>query len=620
MLAGAEIRRFGEPVALVVAETFEHARAAAQRVVVEYASETGSFDFAAARQHSSYAPKMMKIWPTDTTSGDFDSGFAAADEKVDEEYATPYLAAQPLEPHACTANWDGERLTLYVGTQSVANTRARVAATLRIDPEQVHVLSPFVGGAFGAKVGAHAEIVLAALATRQLQLPVKVAMTRQQIFQLVGNRATTRQRVRLGASRDGTLTGIAHEANVVISPGSDYPEHAAVASRSMYAASNRLTRHRLTELDIEPPDDIRSPGESTGLLALESAMDELAHALNIDPVALRIRNKPPVDPERGVPFSQRRLVECMEEGARRFGWEHRASTPATVRDGRWLVGHGMAAAIRQHLQGGATALVRLAPDGIATVRSDMTDIGTGTYTILSQVAADALGIPIERVHVELGSSEFPPSAGSGASWGAANSSNAVHNACQALREQLQANGGRVPEAGLEATGSIGGLFDDPNHQAYSIHSYGAQFAEVGVDIDTAEIRLRRMLGVFSVGRVLNAKTARSQLIGAMIWGASHALLEEAVMDRRSGAFVNHDLAGYLVPVHADIPQIDAVILDGYDDKANAFGVKGVGEIGVCGSGAAIANAVFNATGVRVRNFPITLEKVLMGRAFSTNHP
>jgi xanthine dehydrogenase YagR molybdenum-binding subunit len=612
MLAGAEIRRFGEPVALVVAETFERARAAAQRVVVEYASETGFFDFAAARQDSSYAPKMMKIWPTDTASGDFDSGFAAADEKVDAEYATPYLAAQPLEPHACTANWDGERLTLYVGTQSVANTRARVAATLRIDPEQVHVLSPFVGGAFGAKVGAHAEIVLAALATRQLQLPVKVAMTRQQVFQLVGNRATTRQRLRLGASRDGTLTAIAHEANVAISPGSDYPEHAAVVSRSMYAAPNRLTRHRLTELDIEPTDDIRSPGESTGLVALESAMDELAHALNIDPVALRIRNEPPVDPERGVPFSQRRLVECMKEGARRFGWEHRASTPATVRDGRWLVGHGMAAAIRQHLQGGATARVRLAPDGIATVRSDMTDIGTGTYTILSQVAADALGIPIERVHVELGSSEFPPSAGSGASWGAANSSNAVHNACQALREQLQANGGRVPEAGLEATGSIGGLFDDPNHQAYSIHSYGAQFAEVGVDIDTGEIRLRRMLGVFSVGRVLNAKTARSQLIGAMIWGASHALLEEAVMDRRTGAFVNRDLAGYLVPVHADIPQIDAVLLDGYDDKANAFGVKGVGEIGVCGSGAAIANAIFNATGVRVREFPVTLEKVLSG--------
>jgi xanthine dehydrogenase YagR molybdenum-binding subunit len=607
MLTSAEIRRFGEPVALVVADTFEQARAAAARVVVEYAAEPGTFDFAAAGPHT-YAPAMVKFWPADTASGDFDSGFAAAEVTVDQEYTTPYLAAQPLEPHACLADWDGERLTLYVGTQVVANVRARVAATLRIDPGQVHVRSPFTGGGFGGKAGAHAEVILAALATRQLRRPVKVAMTRQQVFQLVGNRPATRQRLRLGATRDGTLTAIAHEATVVVSPGSDWPEHAAVVSRTMYAAPHRLTRHRLTELDIEPPDDVRCPGASSGLLALESAMDELAHALNMDPVALRIRNEPAVDPERGVPFSQRRLVECMQEGARRFGWERRASTSATARDGRWLVGQGMAAAMYEHAQSETTALARLAPDGTATVRSDMTDIGTGTYTSLSQVAADTLGIPIERVRVELGSSEFPPSGGSVASYGAANSSNAVYRACQALLGQLRASGGRIPEEGLEATGSIGGPSSDPNHQAYSIHSYGAQFAEVGVDADTGEIRLRRMLGVFSVGRVLNAKTARSQLIGAMIWGASHALLEQAVVDPRTGAFVNRDLAGYLVPVHADIPQIDAVILDGYDDKANAFGVKGAGEIGVCGSGA-IANAVFNATGVRVRDFPITLEKV-----------
>jgi len=608
LLAGAEVRRFGEPVALVIAETLEQARAAAPQVVVEYAWEAGSFDFAAAREHV-YAPKMVKFWPADTASGDFDSGFAAADVTVDEEYTTPYLAAQPMEPHACLASWDGDRLTLYAGTQVVANVRARVAATLRIDPDQVHVRSPFTGGAFGGKVGAHAEIILAALATRQLRRPVKLAMTRQQVFQLVGNRPATRQRLRLGATRDGTLTAIAHEANVVVSPGSDWAEHAAVVSRAMYAAPNRLTRHRLTELDIEPPDDVRCPGASTGLLALESAMDELAHALNMDPLALRIRNEPAVDPERGVPFSQRRLVECMQEGARRFGWERRAGTPATARDGRWLVGLGMAAGMYEHFQGETTALARLAPDGTATVRSDMTDVGTGTYTSLSQVAADALGIPIERVRVELGSSEFPPSGGSVGSWGAANSSNAVHRACQTLLEQLRAKGGRVPEEGLEATGSVGGPPNDPNQRAYSIHSYGAQFAEVGVDVDTGEIRLRRMLGVFSFGRVLNAKTARSQLIGAMVWGASHALLEEAVMDPRTGAFVNRDLAGYLVPVHADIPEMEAVILDGYDDKANAFGVKGAGEIGVCGSGAAIANAVFNATGVRVRDFPITLEKV-----------
>ncbi|MBV8930811.1 MAG: xanthine dehydrogenase family protein molybdopterin-binding subunit [Mycobacteriaceae bacterium] len=598
-------------MAFVVADTFEQARAAAGRVVVEYASEAGSFDFAAA-QPRSYAPKMVKLWPADTTTGDFDSGFAAADVTVDEEYTTGHLAAQPLEPHACFADWDGGRLTLYVSTQVVAHVRARVAATLRIDPEQVHVQSPFIGGAFGAKAGAHAEVILAALATRELRRPVKVAMTRQQMFQLVGNRPATRQHLRLGATRDGVLTAIAHDANVGSSPGSDWPENPAVVTRAMYAAPHRLTQHRLIDLDIEPPDDVRCPGAASGLLALESAMDELAHALNMDPVALRIRNEPTTDPERGVPFSQRRLVECMHEGASRFGWERRASTPATVRDGQWLVGRGMAACMYEHIQGETAALVRLAPDGTATVQSDMTDIGTGTYTTLSQVAADALDIPIERVRVQLGSSEFPQSGGSVASWGAGNSSNAVYRACEALREQLRANRGRIPAKGLEATGSIGGPFDDPNHQAFSIHTYGAQFAEVGVDVDTGEIRLRRMVGVFSVGRVLNAKTARSQLIGAMTWGASHALLEEAVMDPRTGAFVNRDLAGYLVPVHADIPEIDAVTLDGYDDKANAYGVKGAGEIGVAGAGAAIANAVFNATGVRVREFPITLEKVLSG--------
>jgi xanthine dehydrogenase YagR molybdenum-binding subunit len=607
-LSSPEIRHFGEPVALVVADTFEQARAAARRLIVEYATETGSYDFAAAQQHS-YAPDVLKIWPTDTASGDFDSAFATADVKVDQEYATPYQSAQPMELHACTASWDGDQLTVYASPQTVSNVRARVAATLRIDPERVHIIAPFVGGAFGSKVAAHAEVILASLATRQLQRPVKVAMTRQQIFQLVGNRAATRQRLRLGASRDGALIAIAHEANVVASPWLSYPEHAAVVSRTMYAAPNRLTRHRVTPLDIEPPDDVRAPGESPGLLALESAMDELAHALAMDPVELRIRNEPTLDPERGVPFSQRHLVECMKEGARRFGWERRVTKPASVRDGRWLVGQGMAAGIRMHLQGATTAAVRLAPDGTATVRTDMTDIGTGTYTILTQVAADALDIPVEHVRVELGSSDLPPGAGSNASWGAASSSNAVHHACAALREKLRANGGGIPEEGLEASGSIGGLFDDPNHQAYSIHSYAAHFAEVGVDRDTGEIRLRRMLGVFSVGRILNATTARSQLIGGMIWGASAALHEEAVIDRRTGVFVNRDLAGYLVPVHADIPEIDAVMLDGFDEKANAFGVKGVGEIGLCGSSAAVANAVFNATGVRVRDFPITLEKV-----------
>jgi xanthine dehydrogenase YagR molybdenum-binding subunit len=337
-------------------------------------------------------------------------------------------------------------------------------------------------------------------------------------------------------------------------------------------------------------------------------MDELAYALGMDPIELRILNEPEVHPESGVPFSDRRLVECMREGARRFGWERRPMKPATLRDGRWLIGYGMAAAIRGQFQMTSKASVRMGPDGIAVVQSDMTDIGTGTYTIVAQVAADTLGLPLDRVRVELGCSDYPPGAGSGGSWGATNTCTAVYRACLKLSEKLR---GGTRES-VEAEGEVASMSEDPNYKNYSIFTYGAHFAEVGVDIDTAEIRLRRMLGVFAAGRILNAKTARSQMIGGMTWGASSALLENGVVDTRSGAFINRDLAEYLVPVHADIPNIDAIFLDGFDDKANVLGAKGVGELGNCGANAAVGNAVFNATGVRVRDFPITLEKLLPG--------
>ena len=610
-LNSPEIHHYGEPVALVVATTFEQARAAASLVEVNYVAEPGQYDFA-ARQDQAYAPKRVWFWDTDTAVGDFDSGFDTAAITVDQRYTTPYQFSQPMEPNACLAVWHGDDLTVYVSAQVVNNARASIASTLQIDPQRIHVVTPYVGGGFGSKLGIHSETILAALAARQLNQPVKVAMTRQQIFHLVGMRATSSQRVRLGAGRDGRLVAIAHEVNMYTSPHAEHTESTAITTRSLYAAPNRLTRHRLTPLDLPPNGDVRAPGEAPGLLAVESAMDELAYALGMDPIELRIRNEPMRDPERGVPFSDRRLVDCMREGARLFGWTQRPARPASRRDGRWLVGYGMAVAIRGHFQAPTKARVRMGPDRIAVVQTDMTDIGTGTYTILTQVAADRLDLPLDRVRVELGRSDFPVSEGSGGSWGAANSSNAVHRACEALREKLRASGGRIPPEGVEAEGEIVGMGDDPNYQAYSIHTYGAHFAEVGVDVDTGEIRLRRMLGVFAAGRILNAKTARSQLIGGMTWGVSAALHEEAVVDTRSGAFVNRDLAEYLVPVHADIPEIDAVLLDGYDDKANILGVKGIGELGNCGSGAAVANAVFNATGVRVREFPITLDKVLPG--------
>jgi xanthine dehydrogenase YagR molybdenum-binding subunit len=647
-LSGPDIHHYGEPVAFVVAATFEQARAAAQLVDVEYAGEPGSYDFAAA-QDQAYTPESLVLGiPADTAVGDLDAGLAAAEVTIDQRYTTPCVLSQPMEPQACLVVPRGEDLVVYASAQIVDAARSSVANTLLMDPSRIHIVSPYIGGGFGSKLRIHYETILAALAARALGRPVKVAVTRQQIFHLTAVRPMSSQRVRLGAGRDGRLVAIAHDVMMHMSRHSEYVEPTAATTRSLYAAPNRSTSHRMVPLDLVRGEDVRAPGEAPGMLAVESAMDELAHELGMDPVELRILNEPKVDPERGVPYSERKLVECLREGARRFGWERRSAEPASMRDGRWLVGYGMASAIRVHLQTETKVLVRVGPDGSAVVRTDMTDIGTGTYTILTQVAAEGLGLPPDRVRVELGRSEFPLSAGSGGSWGAANTSTAVHRACVALREKLLATAcgdarsalhgrdatdavfadgsvsidgasealndivARDHPEGVEAEGEILGMSDEPNYRDYSLHTYGAHFVELGVDADTAEVRLRRMLGVFSAGRALNAKTARSQLIGGMIWGVGAALDEELVVDQGTGGFVNRDLAQYLLPVHADIPELDAVLLEGFDDKANVLGAKGIGELGICGAGAAVANAVFNATGVRVRDFPITLEKVLPG--------
>jgi xanthine dehydrogenase YagR molybdenum-binding subunit len=609
-LDGPDIHHYGEPVALVVATTFEQARAAANLVDVSYAAEPGRYDFAARLDHA-YAPKTVNAGlPTDSAIGDFDGAFESAEVSVDQTYTTPYQFSQPLEPHACLAVPNGKDLTIYVSAQIVGEARIAIASTLQIDAARIHIVSAFVGGGFGSKLGIHSETILAALAARELNCPVKVVMTRQQIFQLLGMRAMTSQRVRLGATRDGQLVALGHDVSMHTSPVAEYAEQTAASARPMYAAANRLTRHRLVELDLPRGEDVRAPGEAPGLLAVESAIDELATAVNIDPIEFRILNEPARHPESGQPFSDRRLVECMRDGARRFGWARRPARPGTLRDGRWLVGYGMAAAVRMQFQLPSKATVRMGPDGRVLVRSDITDIGTGTYTIVAQVAAETLGVPLAHVKVEIGHSDYPPGAGSGGSFGATNTCTAVYNACIALQAKLRR--GDIPLEGIEAEGAIAAMWDDPNYRDYSIHAYGAHFAEVGVDADTAEIRLRRMLGVFSAGRIFNAKTARSQLIGGMIFGVSSAMHEEALVEPRTGAFLNHDLASYLVPVHADIPDIDAVLLESFDEKANVLGAKGVGELGNCGANAAVANAVFNATGVRVRDFPITIEKLLAG--------
>ena len=512
-LSGPEVHHYGEPVALVVAATYEQARAAASLVDVTYAAEPGRFDFA-TRLDQAYAPKAVNAGlPTDSAVGDFAGAFDGAEVKVDQTYTTPYQFAQPMEPHACLVVPSGEDLTVYVASQIVAEARTSIASTLRMDEKHIRIVTPYVGGGFGSKLGIHSETILAALAARELQQPVKVVMTRQQIFQLLGVRAMTSQRVRLGATRDGHMVALGHDVTMHSSPLAEFGEQTATSARPMYAAPNRLTRHRLTELDLPRGEDVRAPGEAPGLLAVESAIDELAVALGMDPVELRILNEPSVHPETGQPFSDRRLVECMREGARRFGWERRPARPGTLRDGRWLVGYGMAAAVRMQFQMSSKASVRMLPDGIAVVRSDITDIGTGTYTIVAQVAAETLELPLDRVRVEIGDSNYPAGAGSGGSFGASNTCTAVYNACVALRRKLGA--GPIPPEGVEAEGEIASMSADPNYKNYSIHAYGAQFVEIGVDADTAETRLRRMLGVFAPGRIFNVKTARSQLIGGM---------------------------------------------------------------------------------------------------------
>ncbi|TIP85033.1 MAG: xanthine dehydrogenase family protein molybdopterin-binding subunit [Mesorhizobium sp.] len=645
-LNSERVRYYDEPVALVVAETFEAARAAAGLIKVRYDEEPGVYDLS-GHMADAYAPKRTNAgFETDSVIGDFESAFAAAPVKIDATYRTPFEHHNPMEPHATLAAWSGNELTIHTSAQTLANFRAGVASTLRIPPERVRIVSPFIGGGFGSKLIAHADTILAALAARVLQRPVKIALTRQQMFANAGHRAEMIQQVRLGTDTDGRLTGIAHDVWSATSSFEEYCEQTAVFARSLYAAPNRATRHRLVPLDINRGEWMRSPGEAPGMLAFECAMDELAERLGLDPIELRIRNEPAQDPERGVPFSTRNLVACMEEGARRFGWQRRNPTPGSTREGRKLIGYGMAAAIRPNYIGAATARVAIDRDGRVTARLDMTDIGTGTYTILTQIAAESLGVPISSIKVELGDSRFPRTAGSGGSWGAASAGSALHNACNALKQRIfeaaqsseasPLRGANATEAsfadgevrigqrsvsladlirriapdGFEAEGSVAAGAVTQSYKAYSQHSYGAHFAEVAVDCDTGEIRMRRMLAVMGAGRILNAKTARSQIIGGMTWGIGAALMEETVLDRRYGHFVNHDLAEYHVPINGDVPEMEVVFLEEHDDKANPLGAKGLGELGVCGAGAAVANAIYNATGVRVREFPITLDKLL----------
>ncbi len=640
-LADDEVRYHGEPVALVVAESFETARDAAARVGVRYAKGPTPQSRIRPVLAQAFAPPTVRgFLETDTKTGDFASAFAAAPVKIDAAFETPFQHHNAIELHASMAVWDGDAVTVYTAAQLPIDGRDTIAATLQIPKEKVRLVCKFVGGGFGGKLAPEADAVLAALAAKQLGRPVKVTLTRPQTFVNVAHRTESIQRVRLGASPDGRLTALAHEATVHTSSFDEFTEQVVDSTRILYAAPNRLTTHRLVRLDLPTPGDMRAPGEAIGMLAFEQAMDELAYASKLDPIELRIRNEPTAHPESGKPFSTRHIVECYREGARRFGWERRPTTPATLREGRWLIGYGMAASIRSNFMAPSHGRAKLAPDGRLTVQTAMTDIGTGTYTILAQIAAETMGLPTDQVTVEIGDSDLPPSPGSGGSWGAGSSGSGVYYACMALREQLAkaaglndsaqlairdgkvtVGGAAAPMAdfmakhapqGLQADGEItpGKEMED-----YSQNSFGAHFVEVGVDIDSGEPRLRRMLGVFTAGRILNAQTARSQAIGGQIWGLGSALHEETVVDERFAQYMNNDLGGYHVPAHADAVDVEAIFLPELDDKSNPLKSKGIGELGICGAGAAVANAIYNACGVRVRSYPITLDKLILDPAF-----
>ncbi|BDH45871.1 putative xanthine dehydrogenase YagR molybdenum-binding subunit [Salmonella enterica subsp. enterica serovar Choleraesuis] len=628
LLGGPHIDHYHQAIALVVATTFEQARAAAQLVNVDYQRQRGSYSLSEAKAQATPVEDNP-----DLTYGDVEAAYHQAEVQFEASYTTPDQSHMAMEPHASMAKWQGDKLTLWTSNQMIDWCRNELAKTLRISADNVHIRSPYIGGGFGGKLFLRSDAVLAALGARAAGKPVKVMLTRPVIANNTTHRPATIQRIRLGADKNGHISAISHQSWSGNLPGGS-PEIATQQTGLMYAGTSRYTGLRLARLDLPEGNAMRAPGEAPGLMVLEIAMDELAEKLGIDPVELRILNDTQVDPTKPQrPFSRRQLVECLRTGAERFGWSKRSSKPASNKDGRWMVGMGVAAGFRNNLLTASAARVQLDTGGVLTVETDMTDIGTGSYTIIAQTAAEMLGLPLDKVTVRLGDSGFPVSAGSGGQWGANCSTAGVYAACVKLRESIchklsidpakaEFIDGKV-RAGQQEKPLISAVAREPLSaedtiefgnldKEYQQSTFAGHFVEVGVDMATGEVRVRRMLAVCAAGRILNPKTARSQVIGAMTMGLGGALMEELAVDTRLGYFVNHDMAGYEVPVHADVPRQEVIFLEDTDSISSPMKAKGVGELGLCGVSAAIANAIYNATGVRVRDYPITLDKLLKG--------
>lgn len=620
-----EVEYMGQAVALVVAETLENAQSAALNLGLRYLPEAAETDPDTVEPE--YPPKKQ------SATGDLDAAMAAATFSVDEVWQTPSMSAAAMEPHAAIAEWQDGALTLRGSLQMLSWNRKQIADALGLPEERVRLLAPYVGGGFGSKLGINAEAVAAAVAAEKLGRPVSVTMSRPQVFDLAHRRSETRQRVLLACDGDGKLTGIGHEVLVSSLPGSKFSEPVTQATPFTYAAENRRIVHAIARVHRPSAGSVRAPGEAVGVTVFECAMDELAERAGLDPVALRLKNIPEAEPVTGRPFSNNTLAEALRVGAERFGWSERRG-PAERQEGEWLIGLGMATAVRVNMLIESRARVTLDPSGEAVVETDMTDIGTGTYTILGQLAAEMLGLSRDQVRVRLGDTDFPPSSGSGGSFGAASSGTSVYLACEDIRRQIAAvmgcdereltlQNGRarannvdsaladVLNGPLEAEGRL-----EPGATEKSVRqaTWGSHWAEVAVNRWTGETRVRRMLGVFGCGRLLNPKTARSQCLGGMTFGIGMALTEDMAHDPRDGHIVSRDFAEYHIPCHADVPALEVEFLEERDAFVGPMQAKGIGELGICGAGAAVLNAIHNACGVRVRELPATPDKIIAGLA------
>jgi xanthine dehydrogenase YagR molybdenum-binding subunit len=598
---------FGQPIAVVVAETLDQAEHAAALLNVQYEAEQPNVRISAP-ETTTIAPeaglKPDSRSPADRSRGDADNALSAAPLKVDVTYTIARENHNPMEPHATIAVWNGEHLTLWSKTQFVVNEAAEIAAIFGIPAQNVHVINPYVGGAFGTTLRTWPHVTIAALAAKHVGRPVKLVLTRRQMFSETGFRPYTVQRVAIGASSDGRLQAIVHEGTAETSRYEQYVEGLVPATSFMYSCSNVRTRYRLAPLDVSTPTFMRAPGEASGVFALECGMDEMAVALGIDPVAFRLRNEPEIDEGAGRPFSSRSLRACYEQASARFGWSQRDPRPGSMREDGLLIGWGMSATTFPASRIKATARARIFANGRAEVEAATSDIGPGTYTSMTQIAADALRISPERVRFSLGNSDLPPTPAQGGSTTTSSVGSAVRAACLAAREKFDARNGDE-DVEVVVTSEPG-----EERKRFSFYSFGAVFAEVAIDPKLCMVRVRRIVGAYGVGRVINPRLAHSQCIGGMVGGIGMALMERTVLDERDGRLVNASMADYLVPVNLDIAQLDAIFVDEEDPYVNPLGAKGLGEIGYAGVASAVANAVFHATGQRVRTLPIRIEDLL----------